>query len=74
MIVWFLVLLTSKYGCGRVVFAVKSGVPQDSILGPLLFFIYVNDLPTSQVFLFTDDTKLMQSISTPLDHVFRQSS
>ena len=56
---------------------VTSGVPQGSVLGPMLFIYFINDLPevcSVTTKIFADDTKAYTSIKNEQDHLNLQNT
>ena len=55
---------------------VESGVPQGTVLGPLMFLCHINDLPDtvkSQVRLYANDCLLYRQIKSQSDHLTLQN-
>ena len=79
---WIQTWLSNRYqrvcieGVSSEWILVLSGVPQDSVLGALLFLIFINDLDShilSHILKFADDTKLFGTVNTEADQVTLQN-
>ena len=68
------VVINGSHSCRKTI---VSGVPQGTVLGPVLFIIFINDLEqsigSSNIRFFADDTRLSKQISTMEDVKMLQS-
>ena len=76
LLIWFKDYLNNRSqrvvvsGASSDSLTIPAGVPQGSVLGPLLFLIYINDITTnikSNIRLFADDTSLYLRVDDPTE-------
>ncbi len=83
LLIWLSAFLTERHqrvvvnGSASPPTKVISGVPQGTILGPILFLLYINDMPdyihSCKLKLFADDAKLYKTITCINDNIHLQT-